>query len=274
MKTSSNGRSTEFVLDSLTKSLILKTSGLPALRRSAEQVAKTLDSEMIYQYVQVLVRNESWRCRSSACYMLPYCFQIASHRAETQRILLGLAKDTDWRVRESAAWSIYKLLNDNFDGLYALVLDWAISSNENVRRAIIIGAMKVGKHRDRMRARPLLELVELLLNDTSRYVQKAIVFAIGDGLLRYYPSCTLEYLATWSASAEMRVRWIVAMSLSKAEARNHMQESVAILRKLCLDETKVVRNVATRALTNLGQVPGDLYQRMVKQQDQEGPRSA
>jgi 3-methyladenine DNA glycosylase AlkC len=261
MVSTDHNNTTELELETLTKYLIVEKPNVATQRKIAEQVIEKLNLEVVYHYLKMLSEDKNWICRNLSCYILPFCFQSIEDKKEIMEILFKLADDKDWRVRESAAWSFYKLLKNNFETIYPLFIDWSSHSNENVRRATIIAAMKMAKHREENHAKHLLGLIELFLNDRSNYVQKAIIFAIGDGFLRYYPSYIFTYLKSWAKSSEIQLRWIVVMSLSMAEARRHIKECMEILRELSFDDAKLVQNVVVKALTNLAQkYPEKVYE--------------
>lgn len=238
-------------IDILVKYLISEKPDLATQRKIAERVIKKLNWEEVYHYLKILSEDKNWICRSFSCLILPYCFIIVEDNEEIMKILFKLANDEDWRVKESSAWSFYKLLKDNFEAMYPLFKDWSSHISESVRRAIIIAIMKMGKHREKKYAKILLNLIELFLDDRSPYVQKAIIFSIGDGLLRYYPTHTFKYLNTWAKSNKKQLRWIAAMSLTMAEARKHKDRCMEILRELSIDEAKIVQNAVIKAFTNI-----------------------
>lgn len=254
---------TKFDLDTLMKYLIVKKPDVVTQRKIAEQIINKFELEVVNQYLKILSEDKNWICRSFSCYILPPCFRIIENKEEVKRILFKLANDKDWRVRESAAWSFYKLLKDDFETTYHFLIDLSTNNSENIRRAIIIAAAKMGKHREEKYAKPLLDVVSLFLKDKNTYVQKAIIFAIGDCFLRYYPSDTFRCLKTWAKSREIQLRWIVGMSLSMAEAREHIEECISILEGLSFDNNRLVQNAALKALTNLAQkYPEKVYMKV------------
>jgi 3-methyladenine DNA glycosylase AlkC len=249
MKANSN-TITEYSLDFLRTYLIDMKPNVTSQRKIAKQVLEKINSECLNHYLKELSANENWICRSFSCFILPNCYQNSEDKDWVKRILFKLADDKDWRVRESAAWSFYKLLRDNFETMYHQFMNWGENSNGNVRRAIIVAAMKVGKHREEKYIKPLLGLIEHFLTDSNKYVQKAIIFAIGDGFLRYYPNYTFDYLKRWAKTGNIQVRWIVAMCLSMSEARKHVKESLSILKELSFERSILIQTAVVKALVN------------------------
>jgi len=240
-------------LENLIKYLSVEKPNLATQRKIAKQIIGKLDSKAIVYYLKVLSQNENWACRILSCYILPSCYQIIKNRKEVEKILFKLADDKDWRVRESTAWSFYKLLLGNFEVMYPLFIDWGKHGNANIRRALIIAVMKMAKHRREEYAKSLLNFIEQFLTDQDKYVQKALIFAIGDGFLRYYPSHTYMYLNSWVKNKEPQVHWIIAMSLCMAEARKHVEECLKILKELSFDSTRRAQNAVIKSLLNLAQ---------------------
>lgn len=141
----------------------------------------------------------------------------------------------------------------NFDEAYALLQRWARHPSENVRRAVVLTAKKAGKERRPEWGEPLLDLLKPLLSDRSVYVRKNLgPFAIGDGLLRYYPGLTIARLTRWAEEEDEQVRWNVAMAFSTAGAARHLDAALPILERLAADDRRFVWRAVASAMRNLG----------------------
>jgi 3-methyladenine DNA glycosylase AlkC len=77
-------------------------------------------------------------------------------------------------------------------------------------------------------------------------------FAIGDGLLRYYPELTIKRLINWAEAENEQVRWNVAMAFSAAEAAKHLEAALPILSHLATNNRRFVWRAVASAMRNLG----------------------
>jgi 3-methyladenine DNA glycosylase AlkC len=177
----------------------------------------------------------------------------AGYKPEVLEILARIADDPNWEVRESAAHVFLQLLKVDCNAAFSLLNEWVKHPSENIRRATAITIKKIGKECRPEWGAPLLDLIEPLLSDRSRYVCKNLgPFAIGDGLLRYYPQLTLERLQHWSTWEDEQVRWNVAMVFSAAEGAKHLDKAINILDQLARDERRYVWRAVASAMRNLG----------------------
>ncbi|GBD16581.1 hypothetical protein HRbin26_01479 [bacterium HR26] len=172
---------------------------------------------------------------------------------EACRIMLGVADDPHWEVREVAPAVVFPALEVDFEGAFRLLQSWTVHPAENVRRAAALVAMRAARERRPEWGPRLLDLIEPLLSDRSEYVRRNLgAFAIGDGFLRCYPQLTLERLASWAEREDEQVRWNVAMAFSSAEAARYVEAAVSILGRLAEDERRYVWRAVASALRNLG----------------------
>jgi 3-methyladenine DNA glycosylase AlkC len=202
-----------------------------------------------------LLRSESAAARSLgamlAATFIESFYEQRPHEAE--ELMIRIADDVHWEVRESADNVLLPLLERNFDGAYALLQRWAGHPSENVRRAVVLTAKKAGKERRPEWGEPLLDLLKPLLGDRSVYVRKNLgPFAIGDGLLRYYPDLTIARLTRWAEEEDEQVRWNVSMAFSTAEAARHLDAALPILERLAADDRRFVWRAVASAMRNLG----------------------
>jgi 3-methyladenine DNA glycosylase AlkC len=205
--------------------------------------------------LELLDWTQSWASqgktsRKLACAIVAACYPV--HPRETLELLLSLADDPYWAVREEITWAFAEVMNEDFDTFYPRLKKLVCRSSENVRRAIAVAAQRVGKSRNPAYAHPLFQLIEPLLSDQAGYVRKNLgPFALGDGLVKYYPEVGFEYLHKWSANTEAQVRWNVAMSVSSTAGFRHPHEATNLLEELARDERKYVRGALIAALKRL-----------------------
>ncbi len=211
--------------------------------------------EKAYSWTKRLLDSESPTARDlgrmlAATYIGPF-FQ--KHPHEAHELALRIADDPYWEVREGADDIFVQMLKANFEKAYHLLQQWTQHPSENVRRAVVLTAKKAGKERKPEWGEPLLALLEPLLEDRIKYVRKNLgPFAIGDGLLRYYPELTLEHLSRWARLDSEQVRWNVAMTFSSAEAAKHLESALPILEQLASDQRRFVWRAVASAIRNLG----------------------
>src|SRR5712691_2025358 len=166
---------------------------------------------------------------------------------------LQLADHPDWERREAAATMLSELLLTDFETFYPKCLAWVHHLSENVRRAVVVGMKVAAKARVPAWGENFLDLIDPLMSDRSLYVRKNLgPFAIGDGLLRYYPQLTLQRLATWAKQPDPQTRWNVAMAFSAAEGAKHVDVALPILSALATDERRFVWRAVASAMRNLG----------------------
>lgn len=171
---------------------------------------------------------------------------------EITGVLYRLADSPNWEVREWVASACGQVLEENFESFYPQLMNWASDSSAKVRRAAALAAMYAGRSRNPSFAEPLLDLMESLLSDSDPYVKKNLgPFAIGAGLLKYYPSEVLSRLNKWSEQNDEQTRCNVAMVFSAAEGAKHVDQGLDILKKLMEDPRKNVQKAVATAMKNL-----------------------
>lgn len=236
-----------------------KSSGTPRgddkvkALKAVQSLANNADER--YLMAVQLLDHDSAAARSLAA-MLTTTFIVplyAQRPRVAEEILLRIADDAHWEVRESADTVLLQLVKADFSKAYALLKRWAMHSSENVRRAVVMTAKKAGRERQSGWANPLLDLLELLITDRSVYVRKNLgPFAIGDGFIRYDSALTLQRLVQWAKMSDDQARWNVAMAFSTAEAARHVDAAVPILEQLAADERRYVWRAVASAMRNLG----------------------
>jgi hypothetical protein len=71
-------------------------------------------------------------------------------------------------------------------------------------------------------------------------------------LLQEYPIQTFEYLVNWSTSNDAQTLWNVAMAFSTPAAAPIAKKALIVLRKLSLDERRLVWRAVASAMWKLG----------------------
>lgn len=171
---------------------------------------------------------------------------------EVSQILRKLADDDDWEVREWAASACGDILTNHFEPFYNEMLEWTKDHSGNVRRAAALAAMYAGKARKEEYGERLLDIVEALLTDHDPYVKKNLgPFAIGDGLLRYYPDKVLARLNKWIEFENENARVNIAKIFSSAEGMKYIGQAKHIVNSLLEDERYKVKKAIIASLNKL-----------------------
>lgn len=171
------------------------------------------------------------------------------HPAEISGHLQRLADSPHWEVREWVASACGTVLRDHFAEFYNVMMQWTRSESPNVRRTVAVAVKYAGKSRDKAYADPLLDLLEPLLSDADPYVKKNLgAFAIGDGLLRYFPEKVIERVTRWVDDENEHVRWNVAKIFSSAEGMKHVGAMVQVMSRLRSDSRPVVKRAVDSTL--------------------------
>jgi len=229
---------------------------LPTLRQADKLVKRVLKNEpdTIYTWGVEMAARSEWGARMMASWLFsPY---YAGHEEEVQRLLLELADDDSWTIREGASDGFAQVLQDHFEAVYPLYLEWTGHTSENVRRAVVLSVMPVVRDKTHgvQRAEPCLRLLEPLLADRSLYVCKNLgAFAIGSAILNHHPDLTFATLAHWRDQYDdEQVRWNLAMAVSASGGVAHVERSLAFLHSLADDERRTVWRAVASAARALG----------------------
>ncbi|WDL96028.1 DNA alkylation repair protein [Alicyclobacillus sp. ALC3] len=168
------------------------------------------------------------------------------------RQLCHLADRPHWEVREWAASAAGDVLEHHFSEFHPIVTTWTKDASENVRRAALLALMYAGRSRNPTFAGPILDALEPLLSDTSKYVSNNLgPFALGAGLARYYPEDVVARLHQWVTHNDEQVRWNLAMMFSAADGAKLAARAQQVLDTLVADERPKVRRAVTKALKNV-----------------------
>jgi 3-methyladenine DNA glycosylase AlkD len=193
---------------------------------------------------------------------------LAEHYAlspeEADEMMHRLADSENWEVREWAASACGHVLTEHFDHFYPVMETWVRDASGNVRRAVALAVKYAGKSRREEFAEPLLDLLDPLLADRDPYVKKNLgAYAIGDGLLRYYPENTVRRLQRWIMIDDETVRWNLATVFKSAEGAKQADRALEVLQLLHADERAAVNKAWQAALKNLTTRRPDLVERLL-----------
>lgn len=219
---------------------------------AARQLRKTADSlKSLLTRATSFARHEEASLRVLACHLVPPA--SAGEPKSGLELLERLLDDKERNVRDAAATALGRMLRRDFDVVIDALRRFASSSSPNVRRATVVAAGRAAQPRRLEWAEPLLKLVEPLLGDRDPIVRRALgPSTLGRALLGAYPTLAFEYLTQWSTSSDEQVLWNVAMAFSTAPAATMARKALIILRKLSLDERRLVWRAVATAVWKLG----------------------
>lgn len=231
---------------------VLEGARMPEVRYAVRQIARAKDGkEPLADKIERFASRSEPTARHIACGLLSESYADAPEKSI--EILYRFIDDEDRAVRESAAVMTGKILRLDFEAMSEVLREWREDSSENVRRAVVIAAMKAAQTRRLEWAEPLLKLIEPLLCDHHAVVRRNLgPFALGTTLLKAYPSMTFEYLVKWSTETDEQTLWNVAMAFSASGAPPLVKRALIVLRKLALDERRYVWRAAAAAMWKLG----------------------
>ena len=231
--------------------LLAKAQYKTAERRAvAKLIRDNLSIAESLEWCRYLSMREENASRELACAIVGVCYP--TFEEETFELLMCLADDPCWGVKEEVTWAYAEILERDFEGIYPVFQEWTQHSSENIRRAIVIAAKRVGKSRKEEFAHPLFQLLEPLLSDRSVYVRKNLgPFALGDGLLRYYPKQGFWFLWKWMETNDEQIRWNIAMSLSSTAGAQYADQAIEILSELALDNRRYIWRAVASAMREL-----------------------
>ena len=189
----------------------------------------------------------------------------ASQPEAAQSLLQRHADSGNWAVREYAGSCAGRILNQHFDEFYHVMKTWSRHRSENVRRAVVIAAMEAAKANHPKRGAKLLQLLDPLMNDDSRYVRVNLgQFAISLALLKNYPQLTLKWLDKHSKRTNQYARWNVAMVWSAVGGRPYAQDGARLLHRLAADERRFVWRAVASAAVKLGKAKPEVVRPLLK----------
>jgi hypothetical protein len=208
------------------------------------------DETRMWHWATTLAGQDDPHIRRYASQLFVHLWKQNEPRAE--QWLEKLADDEHWLVREDAHSAWGRLLGRHFKKIKPILQGWTESPSANLRRCVVIAVRKAGNLKKDELAVPLISLLEPLLPDRTPYVRKNLgPFAIGDGLLRCYPTVTLKYLRKWAGRKDAGTRWNVAMAFASYGGNKQWREGTALLRELAIDERRYVWRAVASAMLYL-----------------------
>jgi len=225
-----------------------RRSPVAQLRKVAQSIAKMWRArpKETITFIKALSRSDSEECRQISGYAAGV---LASQEwsDDIQGILLRLADDPIWPVREAAGFGIQAALEQNYEQVYPTLREWSEKPNPNIRRAVLVALRPSYRGEwNEQRVNQLLDLVGTFLTEQDEYVRKNVPWVLR--FFRNYPDLVLPRLAAWAKNPDERVRRHVAMTCEGTLAKTRSREVLEILRVLVSDKRPSVSKAVTKAL--------------------------
>lgn len=223
---------------------------------AAESSHVRLPAELL-DLTHLLARSFAPSARQVACALMQ---EMWKRDLALTPLMISLALDEDWEVREWAAGAFAALLREDFPHHVPFFHDLIERHpQESVLRQTALAIKQTAQARVAGSAGTLLELAAPLMRVEAEYVRKNLgPFAIGDGLLRIYPQETLSFLQDMSRDSSWPARWNAIMSFSAAQGARHADVAWDMLVRLQGDsQPEIVRAVRTTAKNLSKRLPED-----------------
>lgn len=163
-------------------------------------------------------------------------------------ILLKIAHDPNWEVREYAGSAFANTLFHNHD-FYETLLIWTKHPSENVRRAVVFSALAF---RDKKNLTKAFRILGTLMFDSSKYVKKNLgSFILGSYFGNKFPEETLKQLHKWSKIRDENVRWNIIMAFNNSFGKKYPEAALDILKYFTGDVDLSVRRALLSTLNFL-----------------------
>ncbi len=220
--------------------------------RAARRLARQLEREKasVLERAQRLAKQSDVSARRVACELLALAFDTDPTAAMV--VLEDLAADADRTVRATAITAFCRVVRVHFENLDETLAAWRDSDSPHLRRAVAAAVARAADPSRLGRAPSLTRLVRPLLGDADPAVRRAVGPSALGALLGAYPEVTFEALVESSTSSDPRVLWNVAMAFTAAPAAPLAKRALIVLRKLALDDRRVVWRAVAAAMWRLG----------------------
>ncbi len=238
---------------------LLDGADMQSIRYAAQQLsaASRENDGDLFAHVERLLADSKSASHQLACQLIPHAYAV--HRKKATAFLPAVIESDDWTVRDAACEVAGRLLREDFSRLIGVIEDWRTHESANMHRAVVVAAIRASDSMRLERAEPLLRLLEPLLADSEPLVRRNLgPSAIGMHLLEDYPNPTFEYLVKWSTSNDAQTLWNVAMAFSSPSAVPMAKKALIVLRKLSLDERRLVWRAVASAMWKLGRKRPDI----------------
>lgn len=231
----------------------LEGAELRLVRYAARRLAAAFrdQPDELFARLDKLTTSPIPQAQTLACQLIRPAYRVSPERAMAALPLL--IESADWTIRDAACEATGRLLCDDFHTTLSTLGTWKTGRSENLARALVVAVVRASDSRHPERAEPLLKLLEPLLSNSEPIVRRNLgPSALGTHLLADYPTETFEYLVKWSTLNDAQPLWYVAMAFSGPAAAPIAKKALIVLRKLALDERRLVWRAVSSAVWKLG----------------------
>jgi 3-methyladenine DNA glycosylase AlkC len=229
----------------------VKPLGLAAGRRMAGW-----DGKRRADWLKRLATDEKAAARCLAGYVLGEVGK--ADPVSIVSVAYKLAKDDRPEVRECLANVFDEQIGPAHpEFVYDLMRRWVSDSSPNVRRVPTTALIRYGIGQPGK----VIALMDRLRHDESESVRKNVKVCLQQIARQKLPApgpgspdnpdVMLAALGEWADDPDPNNRWIVAGALGSGWARDRLPQALAILRRLALDEDKLVRGAVVSAMREL-----------------------
>lgn len=230
----------------------IKVAALKQIRKSFE------DTKNLYEIGMKLANSGNITGEEIGAILIAEQYSFNSSVVEST--LYRLADSPNWEVREWVASACEIILTNNFSEFYPTMLQWTSDKSPNIRRAVAVAVKYAAKTKKDEYCEKLIDLLEPILSDTDPYVKKNLGdFAIGDGLLKYFPNQVLNRINVWIENDNEQVRWNIAKIFSSAEGIKYIEDSIHIICELREDNRTTVKRAVASTLNSIKKRRPDIY---------------
>lgn len=167
---------------------------------------------------------------------------------KVKEILVKIADDSNWEVREYAANAFADTLYHNMD-FYKDLMNWTKHSSDNIRRAVVFSALGL---KDKENLSKAFAILEPLMFDESKYVKKNLgPFILGSHFGNKFPAETIRQLKKWSKIRDENVSWNIIMSFNNSFGNKFPKEALEVIRLFSGNVDLVVRRAIKSTLNFL-----------------------
>lgn len=227
-------------------------------RRAAALLAREAQAagQPLGDLVQQWARQRDTRQRRVACEL---AVALADDDPRSAMMALEtLVDDAERTVRAAASGAAARIAGMHFEHTIDLLAAWRDAGSADVRRAAAGAAAHSAEPHRPERAPHLVRFAKPFLGDADPSVRRAVTGSTLPALLRAYPEAAFEALVECSTASDPRVLRDVALAFASPAAAPLAKRALIVLRKLALDERRVVWRAAAAATWHLGRQRPDI----------------